>query len=365
MATANTTLKKPCSKCDKGGGILGGIFTCDGCHQSFCRKHSEEHRQELAIQMDSVGQEHDILQRDINREADVQPLLSRIDVWERESINKIQQVANQARADLNQLINQKKQELKTTVGRLINELQSSRESEDYTELDLKKWIDQLNELRQDLEQSINAYLLDEDNQRLVIRLIKVKNPQQLRSFTQPIGASGQNSNINQNSMSVNSERFGKGDDQIKLSENNLVAMDSGARSASPSFVFGVNQYSIGRHHIPFQIENKVNNNFFIGIVTFSQTDSSSVFSSTSTVNGWWLCLYAIVCGVRRTFSTITEMMEGDELTLTIDCDKKQIYINHDRTKEKLQLSVDIQKCPFPWKLVVGLGRTGNGIRIIH
>jgi hypothetical protein len=166
MATANTTLKKPCSKCDKGG----GIFTCDGCHQSFCRKHSEEHRQELTIQMDSLGQEHDILQRDINREANPHPLLSRIDMWERESINKIQQVANQARADLNRLINQKKQELKTTVGRLTNEIQFSRESEDYTELDLKNWINQLNELREDLEQSMNTYLVDEDDQRSVIRL---------------------------------------------------------------------------------------------------------------------------------------------------------------------------------------------------
>jgi hypothetical protein len=38
MATASIP-KKPCSKCNKGG----GIFTCDGCEQSFCRKHSDEH----------------------------------------------------------------------------------------------------------------------------------------------------------------------------------------------------------------------------------------------------------------------------------------------------------------------------------
>jgi hypothetical protein len=359
MATANTTLKKPCSKCDKGG----GIFTCDGCHQSFCRKHSEEHRQELAIQMDSIGQEHDILQRDINREGDTHPLLSRIDVWERESINKIQQAANQARADLNQLIKQTKQDLKTTVGRLTNELQSSRESEDYTELDLKKWIDQLNELRQDLKQSINAYL--EDDQRSVIHLIKVKNSQQSRSVTQSIRMFGQNSHINQNSTSINSERFGKGDEQIKLSENDLVAMYSEPKLSRFGIIFGVSQYSVGRHSIHFQIENRVNDNFFIGIVTFSQTVPSSIFSLASTVNGWWIGDYAVVFGVVQAGSNATEILKGDELTLTLDCDKRQIYLNHHRTKRTSQLSIDIQKCPFPWKLVVGLSCVRNSIRIIH
>ena len=44
------------------------------------------------------------------------------------------------------------------MSRLTNELQSSRESEDYIELDLKKWIDQLSTIRQNLEHLVNAYL---------------------------------------------------------------------------------------------------------------------------------------------------------------------------------------------------------------
>jgi hypothetical protein len=140
MATASVQ-KKLCCKCDKGG----GVFTCDGCQQSFCRKHTDEHRQDLSVQMDKIEQEHDVFQRDLNKEMDLHPLLSRIDEWERESISKIQQVAKQARVDLRKLIEQNKQDLKTSMNQLTSELQTSRDSEDYTELDFKRWIDQLND----------------------------------------------------------------------------------------------------------------------------------------------------------------------------------------------------------------------------
>lgn len=362
MATAAVTQKKPCSKCDKGG----GIFTCDGCQQSFCRKHSDEHRQELAIQMDSLGQELDVFQRDINRDADVHPLLSGIDMWERESINKIQQVAEQARADLDQLMNKKKQELKTTMGKLTNELQSSRESEDYTELDLKKWINQLNELRQELEQSTNTYLVDEADRRSVIRFIKVRNSQQLRSSAQAFPASGQNSHINHNSIPANRERFNKGDEEITLSDNNHVAMYSGPKLPRSTIIFGNNQYSMGTHRIRFRIEKQTDTNFYFGIVTFSQMDSTSVFSAETTVNGWWRCDYAVVYGkVIDPPSNRAILEEGDEVTLTLNCDQRQIYLNNQRTKRILRLSVDIQKCSFPWKFVVGLGSIGNCVRIIQ
>jgi len=77
MATVSIQ-NKPCCKCNKGG----GVFTCDGCQQSFCRKHKDEHWQELSVQMDNIDQEHDIFQRDLNKEMDSHPLLVRINEWE-------------------------------------------------------------------------------------------------------------------------------------------------------------------------------------------------------------------------------------------------------------------------------------------
>jgi hypothetical protein len=356
-----TIQKKPCSRCDKGG----GIFTCDGCQQSFCRKHSDEHRQELGIQMDSIGQEHDALQRDLDQENDAHPLLARIDVWERESTKTIRQVAQQARNDLNQLIQQTKQEVKTTMNRLTNELQTSRQSEDYTEMDLKKWINQLNELRQELEQSINTYLLDDNDQKSIIRLIKLRNSQQSRSSVSTIRMSGKSSDNNGETVSVNQERFDQKENEITLTENGLVATYSGPESKrSAAFLFGFNHYSNGTHRIRFRIEKQVETNYFIGIVTSTQTSFSSVRSSSSTCNGWWLNSNAIVNNQRGADLRKIKILEDDEVTLTLDCDQKIIYHEYRRTEDVFQLLIDIQKCPLPWKIRVGLRGLGNSIRII-
>jgi hypothetical protein len=357
-----TIQKKPCSRCDKGG----GIFTCDGCQQSFCRKHSDEHRQELGIQMDSIGQEHDTLQRDLDGDSDAHPLLARIDVWERESTKTIKQVAQQARNDLNQLIQQTKQEVKTTMNKLTNELQTSRQSEDYTEMDLKKWINQLNELRQELEQSINTCLLDD--QKSSIRLIKVRNSQSQQSLSSAstIQISGHSSHNNRETVLVHQEKFDQKEKEITLTENGLVATYSGPESKrSAAFLFGFTHYSIGRHHIRFRIGKQGETNYFIGIVTSTQINFSSVLSSTSTSNGWWLNGNAIVnnrCGQEL---REIQILEDDEVTLTLDCDQKIIYHQYLRTKDMFQLPIDIQKCPLPWKIRIGLRGLGNCLRIIH
>src|SRR4051794_10036063 len=106
MATASSR-KKPCYKCDKGG----ATFTCDGCRLSFCLKHASDHRQELSQQMDNIGQQYDILKRDIDEQNINKVLLAEIDQWERESIEKIQFTANNARANLKRLSEESKTRL--------------------------------------------------------------------------------------------------------------------------------------------------------------------------------------------------------------------------------------------------------------
>ncbi|CAF1029648.1 unnamed protein product [Adineta steineri] len=349
-----TTQKKPCFKCDKGG----GVFTCDGCQQSFCRKHSDEHRQELAVQMDTIGQECDALQRDINKNTDINSFLSHIDEWEQESIDRIQQAAHQARVDLNELFKKSREKMTTIVAQLTNELQFSRTSENYTELDFKKWTVQLNELRHDLEQSISTCPFDNNDQNSIIHLIKVKIPRELCPWTEPIRT------FNQNPILINHEKFNKKDQQIALSENDLTATYFGDDLHRSVNVFGFHQYLNGTHHIRFQIKKKANETFFIGIVTYSQMDPSSVFFTTA-INGWWLDSYWISNGRSRGKQCMSDILEGDEIILTLDCNQRRIYLAHPRTKTLLQIRIDDKKCPLPWKIVVGLGGIGNCIRIIN
>ena len=100
----------------------GGVFLCDGCQQSFCRKHTDEHRQELAVQMHNIGEERYVFQRDSDEEINPHALLTRIHEWESK---KIQQVAEQTRIDLRKSIDQSKIDSKTSMNQLTNELQSS------------------------------------------------------------------------------------------------------------------------------------------------------------------------------------------------------------------------------------------------
>jgi hypothetical protein len=57
MASASSS-KSPCATCENKS---VGIFKCDGCSKTFCRKHSNEHRDSLIHQLDEIVLEHDTL----------------------------------------------------------------------------------------------------------------------------------------------------------------------------------------------------------------------------------------------------------------------------------------------------------------
>lgn len=102
MASVSAS-KTPCSTCGSKG---IGIFKCEGCAQTFCRKHVIEHRDVLNQQLDEIVFEYDHLQQTIgesNDKANQHPLIEQIDKWEKESIEKIRQAARQARSELNSL----------------------------------------------------------------------------------------------------------------------------------------------------------------------------------------------------------------------------------------------------------------------
>jgi len=71
------------------------------------------------------------------------PLSVHINAWELESIVKIQITAETARIILQQIIYRNRNEFKITMKKINDELRVSRESDDYTEIKLKK-MDQTN-----------------------------------------------------------------------------------------------------------------------------------------------------------------------------------------------------------------------------
>jgi hypothetical protein len=175
MATAH--VKQACIKCDKGF----GRNMCSGCQQWFCNKHYNEHQEELAKQMDNVIQKHDELHSHLTMENvdSEHPLLARINKWEQQSINRIHTVAHDVRTYLKQSIDQAKKEIKTSSSQVTDQLKSSRENEDYTEIDLKCWMDQLESLKQRLLNPPEIALYGDthdDTDASTIRLIGLKAP---------------------------------------------------------------------------------------------------------------------------------------------------------------------------------------------
>lgn len=166
---SSVTSKQSCIKCDKGRGVA----TCGGCQQWFCAKHFNEHRQELSTETDHLGEEHDLLQRDLSQNDNPHDLLACINDWEQKSIVKIQTAAEQARMDIQKYVDYHRQQIQINLRQITSELKSSRESDDYTEIDLKKWLEQMKEIQEMLHKPSNVRLIDDIDQQSVIHLIRV------------------------------------------------------------------------------------------------------------------------------------------------------------------------------------------------
>ena len=263
--------KKGCFKCEKGA----GIFTCNGCQQSFCRKHSEEHRTELATQMDFIGQEYDLFRRDMDAANGEGTLLVQIDVWEQESIFRIKQAAESARRDLRSMASGRvKLELKSSMDQMSKEIQSSRESEDYMEGDLVQWINQLNQCRKELEELESLSLIDDGNESAIIRLIKVHETECFR-------ASKKNSRVS----SV--AQFTTAQECSTSFEDGLVFVASGLQRWKRMAFVGTRSYANGSRSVGFRIEKLTAGAVLFGIIPFSHADRTSIFTSPNGVYGWY------------------------------------------------------------------------------
>ena len=152
---------------------------CYGCAEGFCTNHFIEHRKELSQHMDYIGREYNALQRGLTTEKNARPVLAYINQWERESTVEIQITAELARTDLQKLLDQTQMNLEESVSKMVNELQSQRDSDDYTEVDINKWMDQLRVFRRMIENPPTVNIDYDNHRRAVIHLIKVNNQQLL------------------------------------------------------------------------------------------------------------------------------------------------------------------------------------------
>ena len=343
--------KKPCAKCPKGFGVT----VCSGCCQSLCMKHFVEHRQELAAQMDHLGQEHDSLCRNVaeHEENEQHPLLLQINQWEEESIKKIQTAAETARINLRKLLDQMKIDVKSSLKKTTNELQTHQKSDDYTEADLRRWSTELTDLRTLLEAAPTIHIVEDQEPLKIIKVLTKTSSQLLETPSPPLPQFYRSTR----EVFAESTRF------ITLSDDGLLATFTG-NTNSYGTIFGKNTYSTGVHHIHFRVENKGADNFFFGIVTSSKTIEADVYNKL-TANGWWGFDVLVLNGTNQSPHGKEILRTGDMLKLTLDCQKKRILFENCRVQITLQTLIDIEKCPLPWKIAITLSRPNDALRILH
>lgn len=98
-------------------GVKGvGVFKCEGCSETFCRKHANEHRDILSNQLDEISIGHDLLQQSISsfndEEECYRSVIQQINKWEEDSIKRIQQIAVETRNQVEKLISLRKGNVK-------------------------------------------------------------------------------------------------------------------------------------------------------------------------------------------------------------------------------------------------------------
>jgi chromosome segregation ATPase len=166
MATA--TAKARCVTCGKERAVM----KCGGCSQDFCFNHMTDHRQELSKQLDEIEVTRDVFRQTLTEQTSKpqkHALMQQIDQWERDSINKIRETAEEARKLLLKQTTGYFTEMEVKLNKLTNQLRESRQENDFIETDLQQWNQQLKRLKDELNKP-STIIVRHDSTPLVTKI---------------------------------------------------------------------------------------------------------------------------------------------------------------------------------------------------
>lgn len=151
---------KRCSTCQKEIGAMH----CIGCDGYFCTKDFRGHREILFNEMDGLIEKRNHLQVQINDVAQKKhsssPLVRQINEWEKITIEKIKQAADQARQQVGQLLNSKQERISTEFKTFSQELAHLKETENFVEYDLARLTRMIDRFYQDLQQITQSPVIE-------------------------------------------------------------------------------------------------------------------------------------------------------------------------------------------------------------
>ena len=326
--------KSLCSVCNK----PTSIFLCRGCQKDFCTVHAKEHRQELSRRLDSIILEHDQLKQNLaqySEKFNQHPLMQKIDQWEMESLNKIRQVAEDARKRLTGAISGHTTKITEDVKALALDLSTARSEDSFIEIDLKSWMERLEKYTKDLLTPFSIKVQEEIGNTPFIQKIVV--------------------------MTSENEFFERSTGKMRIDDNGQVVV---AETAGYSTARCHGEYLSGQHKFRFQLEEMSASNWICFGIVSKNVPLQETSHSTPTTYAWITNSIVILCGSvhQRHSGYQSDIRKNDIIELFLDCDRHRIYLTNERTNKTHELDVDLAKCPFPWQLQFGLHYLNDRIR---
>ncbi|CAF1399110.1 unnamed protein product [Adineta ricciae] len=148
---ASTEERSFCKICNKEKRTV----RCDGCLQSFCYAHLTDHRQGLNIQLDLIESNCDLFRQTLNDHTSnpqMSSMMQKVNQWEKESMDKIQQTADECRRLITEHLDKNIHEIEAEFRKFADRVKYIRKEDDFNEIDLNEFDTKLKQLQQQLHQ---------------------------------------------------------------------------------------------------------------------------------------------------------------------------------------------------------------------
>ena len=324
-----------CSVCGK----VPSLSFCIGCQRVFCTDHAEQHRLDLSTLLDKILHEHGQCKQTIIRyteESNSHPLMKQINEWEMQSIEKIHQVAVDARKQVLNAFGKFASSAITTMKNLTEELTKAQNDDNFFETDLKQWMNTLVKIKKELDKppTVNIRKSAPDLPFISKLIVDV-----CETFEKSIG-------------------------RVTIKDEGKLIVNIGSNGYGT--VRSKGEYSTGKHRFRFKIEQmSIHKWNLIGIVSKGAPLQATAYN-TSTTFGWiandFVCingkLYPDFNGYK------SDIEKNDIVELLIDCNRRIIRLTNERTHYTHELIVDTLLCPFPWQIQLGIYYSKDRIRLL-
>lgn len=126
-------------------------LTCLGCPNLFyCTQHYKQHRDNLNFELQVLTDKCNRFQEDVEfkmENSEIHPLMNNVDEWEKRSINKIRQVAQETRDALLRNANNFIPQVKSQLEKLRIGLDQDLDDCEFVDTDIKHWTEELERLK--------------------------------------------------------------------------------------------------------------------------------------------------------------------------------------------------------------------------